>query len=429
MNKIREIFKSNFAKSIVLISGGTLLAQIINILLSPILTRIYNPQDYGVLTVYTSILGMLAIISTFKYEWGIPIAEDDKKAINVFALSFIILILYTVLISILLLFFGNGFLNLFNANKLSGFKYTIPIGIFGVGAYNILIQWTYRKKGYKSISKTKLSQAIFSNITKIIFGISNFNAIGLILGRIVGQSAGIKTLSKELNKTKNILREINIKDIKYSFKRYIKFLYFSTPSEFFNVAGLQLPVLFLTGLFDEKVTGYFGLTNSIVNLPMVLIGGSVSDVFYGEVASIGKKDPKRIKDLYRKLLKKLILIGLIPLIILLLFGPFLFSLVFGSEWYEAGVYSRIISFLVFFRLIFTPISSLYIAFERQKEVFIIDLLRVILVFFSFSISKYFSLNVYITIGLYSFSMSLIYFITFFNAQKILNDEIKKQTTI
>ena len=91
MIKFKNLFKSNFAKSVAIISGGTAFAQVLNALFSPIITRIYNPNEYGVLTVYSSILGIIIVIASLKYELGIPIAEDDEKAVNVMALSFFIL--------------------------------------------------------------------------------------------------------------------------------------------------------------------------------------------------------------------------------------------------------------------------------------------------------------------------------------------------
>ncbi|HOA81738.1 MAG TPA: hypothetical protein PKK61_11865 [Defluviitaleaceae bacterium] len=170
----------------------------------------------------------------------------------------------------------------------------------------------------------------------------------------------------------------------------------------------------------------YGLANSIVNLPMILIGQSVGDVFYGEAASVGRENPKRVKDLSNKLFKRLVVIGLVPLLVLLFFGPFLFSLVFGYQWYEAGVYAKILAFLVFARFIFTPISRIFSVFERQREAFVLDLFRVVLVFVAFGISSFLGFSSYGAVGLYSIAMSIVYLVTYLLAQKILNDEIKKK---
>lgn len=426
MKNLKDMLQNNFVKSVLLITGGTAFAQVINAALSPVITRMYTPKEYGVLTVYISILGMLAIVGSLKYEWGIAIAEDDEKAINVLSLSICILFLVTIMITVILVVFGDALLSLFDGTVLSKYKLFIPLGVFFTGLYNIFTQWALRKKDYKSISKTKLSQSITQNIIKISLGLLKVGPAGLILGNIFGQSAGNTTLSMPLfKKDKNLIKKITGKSMLWSAKRYKRFPLYSAPGQFLNTAGIQLPVLFITSLYGSGVIGLYGLANTIVNIPMNLIGNSIADVFYGETTRIGRSNPQRIKDLSLNLLKKSILIGLIPLITLLLFGPFLFSFVFGQNWYQAGVYARIISVLIFARLIFTPITRIFFVFERQKEFLFLDVFRISLVLIVFYISKVLSLNSYWAIGLYASAMSVVYLITYVYAQKVINEEIEK----
>ena len=323
--KIKKLFQSTFAKSVAMISGSTVIAQILSLVFTPIITRIYNPEEYGILTVYTSILGLIAIIASLKYEWGIPIAEDDKTALNVMAWSFVVLIFFVILVFVTFFFLGESILNLLNANVLLNYRYLIPIGVLFSGSYSIILQWAYRKKDFKAISKTKLTQSIAGHGTKVGLGLFGIGPIGLILGQIISQGAGIGTLSKSFRKEdKDLLKEINKDDMLYSAKRYKNFAIFSAPSQLLNTAGLQLPVFFITSFYGSQVLGLYGLANSVVNLPMVLIGQSIADVFYGEVASVGRENPKRIKALSNRLLKILVFIGLIPLLFAIFWSIFVF---------------------------------------------------------------------------------------------------------
>ncbi len=429
MKILQEIFHSNFARSVTMIAGGTALAQLLNAFLSPIITRLYHPQEYGVLTVYMAILGLITIVASLKYEWGIPIADDDKKAVNVMGLSFLVLATFVLLLTIIIFFFGVPFLNLHDAMALIKYKYLIPLGVFFIVTYNILIQWVFRRKNFKDIARTKLSQSVVGNGVKIGLGLFGAGPVGLIFGQILSQGAGIVTLSRSLRKDdRYLLKEINRKEIVWSAKRYKNFPIFTAPSQLFNTAGIQLPVFFITSLYGSQIVGLYGLANSVVSLPMVLIGRSVGDVFYAEAASVGRENPKKITDLSNKLFKRLVLIGLIPLLVLVFIGPFLFSFVFGSQWYEAGIYARILAFSAFASFIFTPISRIFSAFERQKEEFLLDLFRVILVFAAFGISDFFNLSSYLAVGLYSIAMSIIYLVTYLLAQNILKEDIKKRET-
>jgi O-antigen/teichoic acid export membrane protein len=426
VKKIINLKNNKFLKNVLMISGSTALAQIINLLLTPVITRLYSPFEFGIITVYLSILGMVAIIGSFKFDLGIAIASDDKKAINVLALSFLVLIIFVGTVCIILALWGDFLFEVFSVKILEKYKYFIPLGIFLTGLYNIFTQWNIRKRIYNSISKTKINQSIIQNVIKISFGLINLGPLGLLIGSLMGQSAGITTLSASLvKKERNLLKEISFKKIIWCSKRYIRFPIFSAPSQFLNTAGLHLPVLFITTLYGSKATGYYGLANSIISIPIILIGLSVSDVFYGEAASIGKKDPKRLNDLINKLLRKLIIVALFLTVILVAFGPTLVTFVFGEQWYNSGVYARIISLLVFTRLVFTPFSRVFSIYERQKEELFLDIFRVLMVLMIFVLAKALTLNPYWFVSIYTLAMSVVYFVTFLVAKKIINDEVNK----
>ena len=413
-----------------MITGGTAFAQFINIIISPIITRLYTPDEYGILSVYISVVGMITIVGSFMYELAIPIADDEDATINIIALCILILITLSILITVIMTMMGDPILRLLDADVLLNYRLLIPVGVFFTGLYTIFIQFAYRNKSFKTIGKTKGYQSLSQGVVQIAYPFVFTGPIGLISGRIIGQSAGFLSLAKPLlvNYSENI-KKISLKSISVLAKKYIRFPLYLMPSQFLNTASIHIPVLFLGALFDGSVVGFYGLANSMVNLPMTILGKSVADVFYSEAASIGRINPKKLKKLSRKILKQLVLIGLVPLVTLLLFGPFLFSCVFGEKWYDAGVFSRAIAIMVFARFIFTPVSKIYVVFERQKESLYLNILRIILAVGVFLITKRVSSTPFQTIFLYSLSMALVYFITFVGAQKIIDSEIKRVSEI
>lgn len=420
----KQIRESKFGKSIALIAGGTAFAQALGILFSPIITRIYPPEQYGVLTSYSAVLGLLAISASLDYQKAIPIAEDDEKAINLLVLSFLSLLAVGTIVLIGFTLFGDYILRLFDNEILSSYKYFIPFGVFFVGAYNIVLQWAFRDRNYKSVMRTKISRSIASNITKVILGLMKLGPIGLILGFIIGQSAGITSLAAPVIKKKELLAAVNLKQLKYVLKRYKKFPIYSAPSNYIHTAGNNIPIVLLASWFGSSATGLFGLANTIVRLPMGLIGSSVAQVFYSETAKIGKTDPIRIKSSALNLIKKLAFIAFIPIIIILLFGPWLFSVVFGSQWYEAGIYARSISVMVYFDFVVSPLGRILEVFERQREGFLFNSVRLGMVLVAFFLAKTFRLNSYGTVMLYSIISAIIYILLFFMVKKIMNLEIK-----
>jgi len=422
-NEIRtKIRKSVFARNILMITGGAAIAQIINMVLSPVLTRIYTPEEYGLISVFTAILGSLSFVGAFNYDMGIPISEDDEEAINVFILSIIILISSISILSVFLLFLNEEILKLFNASKLMDYSYLIPLGLLLIGLYNICTQWAYRKKNFKAITKTKFSQSILQNLISIGLGLFSFGSLGLLLGRIFGQSAGIMTLVFPIWKDERfLLKKVKLKALFKSLKRYKDFPLFTTPRRYLGDITVSLPIIFITSLYGNEVVGLFGLANSVIQLPMNIIGSSVSNVYYAECAELRYSNPSNINSLSKKLLKTLVLIGLVPLIILVLFGPQMFSFVFGSQWEEAGQYARLLSLVIFFRFVFKPISNIFDIFEKQRLAFYLNIFRLLLVLMVFGVSKYFYFNAYVSVFIYSITMSLVYFFQYLLAQKIINN--------
>lgn len=422
---IKKIFKNKFGKAVFVVASGTFLAQFISAIVSPIITRVYSPEEYGVLTLYASVLSVFAI-SSLKYEIAIPISRNEKIAINVLLLSILILSGFVIVLTIALYLFGSFILNYFNYGLLNDFIILIPIGVFLSGLYRIFRQWALRVKDFNSISITTFTQSLLGNVLKVILGLFGMGSFGLILGQIIGQSAGLTRLSKPvLSKKKTLFEYIKIRKIIWCIKRYKDFPIYNTSIDFLSTFGKQFPTIFIATFFGSQVVGLYGLAYTIVRLPMRLIGTAIGDVFYAEAASIGRKNPKKLKQLSNKLILRLSLIGIIPIITILLFGPELFQIVFGNLWYEAGIYARIISIMLFTILIFAPVSRVYEVFEKQKLRLLIDIFRTVLVVLVFSASWYFKLGPYLTIFLYSIVISIIHLVIFIVAQKIMNMEIEK----
>lgn len=426
--KIKERIGANFAgsfvKGVFMMAGGTALAQFVNGVLSPIITRLYTPEEFGVLAIYMSIMGMLLVVGALHYEKAIPLADDDEKAINVVASSLLIFSMFSLVLMIVFLLYGDSILNLFDAHALINYRLLIPFGILISGVYNVFIQWNLRKRDYNGIAKTKISQSIVGNLLKIGLGLLKAGPIGLMLGTISGQSVGISTLLRPLLKERHLIKKVSIRGMRYILKRYIRFPLYSSPGEFVYAAGNNLPVLFIANIFGKEVLGYYALANLIIRIPIGLLGESLSQVVYAEAANIGKRDPKRIKTLAMKSMKQLSVLGLIPLFIILFFGPFLFSNVFGGIWFESGVHAQILAPLVFANLIITPIGRIFEIFEKQSTGFFLNILRLFLMLIVFYVAKSLNLSFYVTLGLYVFFMTLSYLALFLFVSKILDTEIK-----
>lgn len=424
MIQIQNLYKSGFAKNVAIIAGGTVFAQALSSLLSPLITRIYSPEEFGILTLFIAITTIMAFLASFSYELAIPIAENDEKAVNVLFLCMVILFSTALIIFAVLFFSGDFLFHFFNAASLSEYKYLIPLCFLTSGFYALFSQWAYRKKDFKILAKSKYIQSITGNFIKIGLGLLSFGPAGLLLGQIFMAGAGTTSMVRTfISSQKYFFKSVNKKDVLMMAKRYMNFPVFTAPTKLLLSLSSQLPVVFISLLYTPATVGLYGLAKSVTFLPMTLIGKSVEDVFYGEAAGIGRKNPDKIKKLYNKLLKKIIILAAIPAIIFIIFGPVLFSVVFGERWYEAGIYSRLLSIYVFSYFISHPVSALFYIFEQQKKALMLNIANLFFVFIVFGAAKIFSFHPHYTVLSYSVAKGVIEIVRYRMVNQILCVEI------
>tara|TARA_A100001015_G_C14625184_1_gene569460 strand:- start:103 stop:675 length:573 start_codon:yes stop_codon:yes gene_type:complete len=181
-------------------------------------------------------------------------------------------------------------------------------------------------------------------------------------------------------------------------------------------------LIFLPAFFGSYEVGLFGLANNIINIPLTLVGMSVSQVFFAEAAKIGKHKPTELKNISTKLVSKLATFGLIPLLFVFIFGPKVFSFVFGNQWYEAGEYARVLSVMVYFHLLILPVGRLLEILELQKLGLIFNAIRLICIGLVFFVSLKLNLSSINTIISYSLINSIFYLLLLLFVLKTLKKE-------
>jgi len=408
---IRKIKSNAFYQNIAVVAGGNAFANLIGVVSAPIITRLYTPQDYGIFAVFSSVIAILGSVATLRYSIAIPLPRKTKISNDIIKLSLIVSFLFSLFITIVILTFGRFITNKLSLNNIEPYLFFIPITIFGRGIYNTLTNWAVRKKQYKLITRTKVSQGIISAVTKIGLGIIGLKPLGLILGAIIQEFGGNTTLFRKFFKqTPFFLKKIDFKGIIYVAKRYKKFPLIQTWSHLLLNLGNELPVLLLGTVFDYKVAGIYGLANKIINVPMFLIGRSVSQVYFGEISNIGIQNSQKIYKLSKSILKKMFVIGLIPVMLIMAFGPWLFMVVFGQEWHEVGVYARYLTLYILTSFIASPFENVFNLYEKQNLQLILNIIKLSSVVIVFVISSYLNLSPVNTIGIYSIIMTIYYIV-------------------
>ncbi|WP_301664839.1 oligosaccharide flippase family protein [Methanoculleus frigidifontis] len=401
---IRFISNNPLYKSVFVLGSGTILAQLIGILSMPIITRIYTPEDLGLLAAYTSILSIVAVTATFRYEFAYALPKRDDGAANLFALCLILLIATTAGFSLILLFGGDILVNILNLDPLADYVLLLILGFFGIGLYTTLNYWAIRQRDYKRITYTKINQSACSAVFKILLGFLSFGPIGLIIGHVVSEIAGIGTYSRAMwIKERDGLRRISFSGIKTVAKEYWSFPVLNLPASIVNNFTIYLPAIMLLAIYDGQTAGFYALANSMMVIPGSAISRSLAQAYLGEASKMVREESQDLRSLYVKTIRHLSFIA-IPLIgTFALCAPFVVPVIFGEAWIEAGWYCLPLALHVIPNFIVYPTTKLEIyGFNHWKLIW--DITRLVAVFVGFYIGQLYGVPVLIMLTIYALIM-------------------------
>lgn len=413
---MREKFNGRFFKNTALLVGSTTLVQGLAVLCAPVLTRLYTPEDFGILTIYTSLASLLLVIASLRYQLAIPLPKSETDSIHLIYVSFLCLFLVTgsVIVAVFLL---SGFISeALGVPGLKNFLWLLPLSLFGAGTYQVLNYWALRYSEFKLLASTKVRQGLTQIFIQITVGFFYPGPFGLLLGDSFGRAAGSQKILAAFQKSAGrSLEPPSLSKMWIVAKKYWRFPIYSSMSGLMNNSGLQVPAFLISWFYGATVLGWFSLGQRIIALPLILLGTAVSQVYFSEASQILKseKGTSNLKEMFLKTAKKLFIISVLPLSLIAFAGPSVFEMIFGKGWQEAGQYMQALFPMFVAQFTVSPLSQTLNILERQNWQMCWDACRLITVLLAFYVSSSLSLNAYSCITLYSLSMTFLYVCLFF----------------
>lgn len=360
--------------------GGTLIAQLISILFSPILTRIYTPEEMGDLNIYLKIVGFVSTFATARYELSIPLPKKDHHAFLLYQLA--------LKISLFILFFATGAsILILIFTKFSWFNVLFVLlclisSIFVIYS-NIGTNWAIRKKQFKKISYSRLINSVSANGLRWLFGVFHFGSLGLLLASLIGYILSSITFLTEWFKIKQEHENSKVKTYALM-NEYREFPFINLPHSLLDLGKDLLVAFFIVFFFSKDVFGWFSHSYLILQLPIGIVGASIGQVFFNKVAQT-VNDGESALGILRKTVLVLFLLAIVPFTVLFFFGAELFAFVFGENWEKAGEYSEIMSIWFFVTFIVSVVSTLPTILKRQKQYFVMGIISAVIQLFCFGV--------------------------------------------
>ncbi|ARK32450.1 oligosaccharide flippase family protein [Halalkalibacter krulwichiae] len=401
-NKVKNLFKKPFVRNVLIISTGTAAAQAITMLFAPFITRIYGPEAFGMLGVFTAIVAVIAPVAALTYPIAIVLPKNDGEAKGLIKISLYVSAIIALIVALVLLFFHNSIVHLLNIEEIAPFLYLIPLVIIFSAFLQVSEQWLIRTKQFGVTAKVTFMNALILNVAKV--GLGWYNPVGAVLVILTTLGTAVNAIMLILGsknfKDKIEVSSTNILTIKELVKKYRDFPLYRSPQVFVNAISQSLPVLLLTSFFGPVSAGFYTISRTVLIMPISLIGKSVGDVFYPKITE-ATNNGKNISEMILKATLALAVLGVIPFGIVIAFGPWLFGLVFGSEWILAGEYARWLAFWLFFMFINKPSVIAIPILGLQKSFLVYEVISIIAKILALIFGFFIFENDVVAIALYS----------------------------
>lgn len=419
---LTRLLSGEYYKNIATLITGSSLSQLILIVLTPVLTRLFSPDDFGLYSLFLTIVAILGVIGTGRYEVALLLPKEDEEAQHLFQLSTALGLLFAILLLVIVAIMYPYLLMTFDP-AYGSIYYWIPFAV----AFQVILQtssvFANRLKKYRSLSISRIGGSGSNSTSSMIYGWLKIKPLGLIYGKLLGIVLEVILLWRSLRRY--ILKPSQNwrKEWLMVLKKYQNFPKFSTFEALLNMGHKQLPTLALIAFFGLKVAGLYALANNLLSKPLGIVATSFSQVFYQQTAEDEQAQSEKLKPFFLRNLKLLLVLAILPTLFIVWFGPSFFAFFLGEEWFDSGVLAAwLVPYLVL-NFLKTAFSSLVDIKDKIRENAIWEGVFLMVGIGAFWLGKHYDDSL-LAIQLYSISGSLLALVQLYWFYKLT--EVKNQ---
>ena len=339
--------------TLTLVAGGAL-AQAVPLALGPLLTRLYGPEQFGQYALFAAVAVNCSVVACARYEYALPLVEDETRARDLMALCQRVLIATTLASCPLAWWLGT-------TGYLAAWAW-LPPTVAVAGAVQWLTLWATRARRIPALARARVLQHGGGAIAQAGAGAIALPH-GLVVGSLVATAATVLALRRPAPQGGWWgLWQVPREAWRAAAREHRSFPLLNTPHAFAGALQDTLTMALLTWWSGDAAAGFWGLALRYLKAPATLVGGAVSQVLYPRLAG---GDDAASPHVVRQVMLVLGLAVLPLVLVLLLFGPALFALLFGERWREAGELSRALAPYIGVHFVASPLSVVTMAWDAQ----------------------------------------------------------------
>lgn len=357
-----QLTRSRFLRTSSPLLAGSIAAQLCLILVTPLLTRLYDPHAFGLFAAFNTWLAILGPVAMLRLDNAVPLEDDLWRAARLLWIGTAVAGLLAVGLALLPVLLADV-LERRGLADLIGLLSWLPIAVFLFALFQAVSFWQIRHRRYAGNGCAVFGRTAGQVGLHLSFGVAGAGGIGLAAGQALGQLLGLVLQAPAFAELWRYRpRRGQFAAIVSDLRRWQAFPLFSVPTQLALMATQMLPAFLMAVLHSPEVAGLFALGQRLLATPLRMIGQALSQVYFAETRD---RSPVEMRRSFVRVFFSLLLIGCFGAIPLLLFAPPLFAMIFGEPWREAGVFVQLLLPLFVLRFAIGPIFETLKAVERQ----------------------------------------------------------------
>ena len=412
-----------FVQNTMKLSVSSVLLMFIPLLVTPILSRLYTPEDYAAWGIFSSTYYIISAFICLSYELTIVKSNEPGEVPNLVALSFIVCLSITALLVVV-----------FSIGKFANLPYfrdfpSIPLLvllILATTSNKICGSMANREKRYGMMSAVNLVNGSSQAGFRILFGCFPIVSYGLLVGNVMGHIiATILFLIglKDVIFSKAFLQTISWNEIKYLAVKNKKFPLYDMPARLVEFAMANLTLIILSFFYVEAEIGCYSMVVQFLLVPMIMVGSAMAGVFYREISE-NRTDAITVTNITRRAAKITFAISVFPALFLALGGDKLLVIVLGSKWIAAGKMALCLAVYSIPLILSEPLLPVFRALDRQEIRFKWNLVNLICSFSALILAALFIKDLYFVLVIYAICYGIVRFIMYFQVLRLSSVKIK-----
>ncbi len=341
------------------LASGTIVAQIVLALATPLLTRLFAPEAFGIAAIFSAAYALLIPIVTLKYDQAIILPKARKSAE---ALGSMVMTIATIGSAVV----GLGVVGwvFFLAERREVAFLLLPLALWLGTAYTLMQQWSSRASNYTHYARSQVVGAVVNVAICIGFAWAwSAQPIFMVLGFTAGVGVALAYTIHGFNGWPYRSRTVQARGFARQARAYGKFPLLVLPTALVTIIGANGIPFVLAPQYSLAEVGMFAVANRVLLVPGAIVGGALAETVRAEFAA-RQRAREKVRPTFTRAVGWILGLAGAFFSAIYLLAPIAFSWVFGPQYAGSGTIAQALTLAAFSHFACAPFMYVFAILRR-----------------------------------------------------------------